>query len=454
MELIRYGLNATIVALSEWDVFSPNGRNYTAPVGILGLGPSPIASAYDLSPPPSSLLGQMKENGTIASLFCGLHMGSALLGQSGSMVLGGYEQNRVLGDVGTFDLLTSENQGPQAFLLDVFLGVETGASPFNQSNNISLWHSIDDQGASQSQAAGGKTGSRLVSINPSAPYMYMPVGICETAAQYLPLTWDEGLGLYTWFMGSQYTRVVGSPAFMAIVLADNGAKNITIKVPFQLLNLTLLPPIVDTPTQYFPCRPMNSSTPFMLGRAFLQAAFLGFEYEHNLTFIAQGPGPDMEQSIIKTYEPADTNVTANALGTFASSWASSWTVLDVNHTTSTSSSNATSTSQPTSPSPSPSPGGLSGGAIAGAVVGSVLGVLVIVTVTIVLWRKKKRTGEDVKAGTYNITQAPPPSDQAMGTSAHPSELNHWAKPSEAYGNAPPHEMVVEERVHEAPHQME
>ena len=103
--------------------------------------------------------------------------------------------------------------------------------------------------------------------------------------------------LYTWNLGDQFPRIVDSPAFMAIVLADNEAKNITIKIPFQLLNLTLSPPIVGISIQYSPCMPSAAYSPYMLSRAFLQAAFLRFEYEHNLSFIAQASGPNMEQSV-------------------------------------------------------------------------------------------------------------------------------------------------------------
>lgn len=448
--------NASIAAYHQWEVLCPNGRNYTAPVGILGLGPS--------GNDPSSLLGQMKADGTIASMFGGLHIGSALLEQPGSMILGGYEQNRVLGDVGTFDLFPT---GPRAFLLDVVLGVETGASPFNRSSNISLWHGIEDSThyAGQSQDAGGRTGSRLINFNPSVPYMYLPLGICETAAQYLPLTWNADLELYTWNIGEEAARIISSPAYVAFVFADNQAKNITIKVPFQVLNLTLLPPIVDIPTQYFPCMPWDEPLNhqeillfggYLLGRAFLQAAFLGFEFEHNLSYIAQAPGPTMEQSSVKTYQPNDTSVTPNPLGTFASSWASSWKILDSEHSTDNSTNKTINTltsdnktsSQPTS---SPSGGGFSGGATAGVVVGSVFGALAIAAAAALLWRKRKTISRQAAINVKNEVTTAPLSDQFTGADGYPTELAHCQEPSEVYGNAPPHEMV-EDGMHEAPNQ--
>lgn len=455
-------LNTSTTAISRWDVSFPNGRSYTPVVGVLGLGydqpPMGPSSGEDFQ----SLLEQFKASGTTASMFCGLHIGSASLNQSGSMVLGGYEQNRVLGEVGTFDL--GATRGPSAFLLDVVLDVETGVSPFNQSSSISLWHGLEDDPdrVRESNRHGGRTGSRLISVNPSVPYMYLPKGLCETAARYLPLTWDAGLGLYTWNINDEFTDIVSSPAYMGIVLADRQSKNITIKVPFKLLNLTLLPPIVDTPTQYFPCQPslVDDDRTFdfyvgpVLGRAFLQAAFLGFEYEHSLAYIAQAPGPTMEQRIIKTFQPNDSSITPNALGTFASSWASSWKVLESNHSrdnstvnsTNTSSSNDTTSSKPTT---SLSQGGLSGGAGAGVAVGSLLGALGIVAAAALLWRKRRGNSRKVARDETNEASVVPTSDQSTGPDGYPSELAHEQHPSEAQGNAPPHEMV-EDGVHEAP----
>lgn len=303
--------------------------------------------------------------------------------------------------------------------------------------------------------------------------MYMPLGICENAAQYLPLAWNVGLGLYTWNLNDNFSRIVGSPAFMAIVLADTQARNITIKVPFQLLNLTLLPPIVDTPTQYFPCRPsIPLDSAYVLGRAFLQAAFLGFDYEDNVTYIAQAPGPRMEQSIWKTYQPNDT-VISTSLATFASSWSSSWKVLEDDNTTSinntTNINNTTSTNNTTSanntmtlPQPTSSSKDhrqIPGGAIAGAVVGSVLGAMAIIAAVAFLWRKKS-TRQKATSRNYNGTTAQRFGDHPISTAEHPSELAHWPKPSEvygngpseAYGNAPPHEMEVPHRIQEVANQ--
>ncbi|KAL8639880.1 MAG: hypothetical protein Q9226_008816, partial [Calogaya cf. arnoldii] len=210
-----------MTTLSKWKVLFPNEHSYTPLVGILGLGGS-YASYLKDSP---SILEQMSEKGIIASKFCGFHIGSAPLNQPGSMVLGGYEKNRVLGDVGMFDLGTSDTiptAGPRASHLDVVPDFETGPSPFNESKGISLWHHLNDDPPLDPSRRG-------ININPSVPYMYLPKGICEGAAQYLALTWNEGLALYRWDIGNESFRIISSSAYMAFVLADKNFKNITIK---------------------------------------------------------------------------------------------------------------------------------------------------------------------------------------------------------------------------------
>lgn len=70
---------------------------------------------------------------------------------------------------------------------------------------------------------------------------------------------------------------------------SSNTHTIDIKVPFALLNLTLDYPLVDRPTPYFPCMPTNRT--YGLGRAFLQAAFVGVNWGNGVGswFLAQCP---------------------------------------------------------------------------------------------------------------------------------------------------------------------
>lgn len=144
----------------------------------------------------------------------------------------------------------------------------------------------------------------------------------------------------------------------------------TIKVPFRLLDLTLMSPIVETPTQYFPCKPSNSTRDsgfWQFGRAFLQAAFVGANYEQLTAFLAQAPGPYGEGSIIKEIMPEASTIESSSIDWFRKSWEPLWTVLEE----------------------SQQGNGLSPGVIGGITAGSVVAVLLVITVTL-LWRRHMR----------------------------------------------------------------
>ncbi|KAI9148846.1 hypothetical protein HJFPF1_10888 [Paramyrothecium foliicola] len=407
--------NSSVVAADRWDITLPSGEEYASNFSLIGLAP-PVGPGDR----PPSILEQYVAEDLIASKTYGLHIGSVPLGQSGSFILGGYDQNRVLGEVGVFDLVQDATLqdylpvgAPTAYLVDLVLGVETGGSPFNNTALGSVWQGLGENQAAEeaTRRVGGATGSALVTFNPGAPYIQLPVGNCEAIAARLPLTWRENLGLYTWNRDDpQFERIVRSPAYAGFILADRTAKNITIKVPFSLLNLTLESPIVDTPTPYFPCRPADTPS-WHLGRAFLQGAFLGLNYDQNLLYLAQAPGPDMDQSVIRTHEAEETTIMSNDAGTFEKTWRSRWTVLEEDENNGPPSSNGTEpgTSPGINQGSNTSSSSLSGGAIAGIVVG-VVAVIVVAAVAVFLWRRRRRGPqvaiEEEKPETHQLPEAP------------------------------------------------
>ncbi|KAK4132200.1 hypothetical protein BT67DRAFT_93625 [Trichocladium antarcticum] len=180
----------------------------------------------------TSIIEQMKKTGLVTSNSFGLHTGSAALGQGGSLVIGGYEQNRL----GT----------PFIFLAEVTIGVETGRWPFNTSerNMGGIWEGTTDAaGLRASSLLGGRIGSVVVSPNPAVPGIYLQGPTCANAAKHLPVKWDDRLKYYLWdTRDPAYWAIVNSGAYLGFVLADTQATNVTIKVPFKLLNLTLESP--------------------------------------------------------------------------------------------------------------------------------------------------------------------------------------------------------------------
>jgi hypothetical protein len=409
-------VHQAIVAAETWEVDLPDGTNYTSRFGYLGLGhyrgslPNPYGS---------SILAQFKSRGLIKSASWGLHIGSVLLKQPGSLVLGGYEQNRALGDVGVFHI--DEWDRPMIFLLDLSLGVETGGSPFDTNKQLgSVWQGLGGSklGEQATKDNGGIKGSALFMANPAVPYIYLPPGNCEAIAEYLPVTWRKEFGLYAWNTDdAQYKRIINSPAYLAFTFADRTATNLTIKVPFRLLDLILEKPIAKTPTKYFPCRPVNDTDWWMLGRAFLQGAFLGVNFEKDLVYLAQAPGPDMEQSVVRTHEIDDTSIMTNPAKSFEKTWRSTWTIIEDEKQENNTHENGKNNH----------PKDMSAGAIAGIVVGGVA-FIAIALAAFMFWRRRR-------AGKVTATNGL--TTQKQGT-------------PEAPGGELPHEFFSPTKIHEAP----
>lgn len=359
----------------------PSGDLYTAEVGHLALGaPGNGSVEYESGVQGQRFLGALAAKGTVPSNSFGLHYGSALLNAVGSLTWGGYDQSRVLGDVGSYELHVASQNFMVPLLLDIQIGVETGASPFNASSFTNLL---------QINSTYGFNGAQPTDINPMLPYMYMDPATCAAIAQHLPVTPQDTTGLYIWNTTSPlYSSIINSPSYLAFIFATSGANNLTIKIPFQLLNLTLDTPIASPPTQYFPCKSFHAddgSNHYFFGKAFLQAAFLGMNWEQSRFFLAQAPGPGAAAPNLQAIESGDTNINSDPIASFAQSWEKNWTPIEAA---------AGNSSGASAPSPATtSKSSLSGGAKAGIAVGVILGVLAIVALGVYFWSSRRRGGK-------------------------------------------------------------
>ncbi|KAK3312105.1 hypothetical protein B0H66DRAFT_584976 [Apodospora peruviana] len=374
-------VNASIYAMNTSKIVMPDGRSYRPEVGNLGLG-----RPTDTDFVGESMIQQMKTARLVASNSFALHMGSAALGQKGSLILGGYEENRIIAPVAAIEMQLGV---PIIFLTDVFLGVEVGQWPIGDHSTPDevIWEGTgsDQLGASIAKQFGGSVGSALVTPNPAVPGIYLPPPTCANIAKRLPVTFDAKLGYYLWNANGtagDAAVMINSDVYIAFVLADTQAQNLTIKVPLKLLNLTLQAPIVETPVAYFPCHDVHTQMEagyWELGRAFLQATFFAVSYDQNLTFLAQGPGPDYGQSVLQTLKPEDrTLVPSNK--TLADTWRAHW------KTTTTADILADNNKDESS--------GLSQGAIAGIAVGAVFGLVLGCAVGWWFWRRRR--GQHIK----------------------------------------------------------
>ncbi|KAE8141232.1 aspartic peptidase domain-containing protein [Aspergillus pseudotamarii] len=360
--------NVSLNAFSDTYQVYPGGKVYQVEMGVLSLGCSDINQTFtgNRNIETTFVPSYLYEHDDIPSYSYGMHIGSVPLGIPGSLVLGGYDKSRVLGDVST---QSYSNGDLPIDLLDLKIGVVSGGSPWTYTDKPGLLH----QGNTSINY--GVT----VFASGADPYIYLPHSTCEAIAAELPVTHHPEYGLYFWNTeDKRYSEIVSAPTYLGFTFSKNGLNNanITIKVPFSLLNLTLGAPLVDRPTLYFPC--MGTDGSYVLGRAFMQAAFVGVNWgpHQGSWFLAQAPGPNIPGTTTAvTINPSDSTVSSSS-SDWEISWKGVWKELP---TTS-----ASNTSTPTRPEDKSQSSGFSMGAKVGIAVG--VAAAAIVVICFIAWR--------------------------------------------------------------------
>ena len=347
----------------------PNGASYV-PLSLFTLDPTvlDLPKGPKFSATEVTLLVDLLNTTDIASSSWAMHIGSYSQAINGSLVIGGYDQTRVVGTPGA---LPSNGVS----LASISIGASTGG--YNWTNLVLTKNYLDGQILD-------------VSLTPSVPYLYLPASACEALADDLPISFNEGLNLYVWETNNaSYSDIVTSPSWLNFTFKSQDTSGpISIRVPFALLNLTLEPPLVNSPINYFPCSPSDASF-YALGRAFLQAAFIGQNYNSSTFWLGQAPGPNGlgAGSNIKVLYPSDTAIVPSPGGkTFEQSWEG---VLKPISSSSTA-------------APSAGSSALSNGAIAGIVVGVIVPVACAL-VFVIMWLMRRRSRNRRSAETQKRT---------------------------------------------------
>ncbi|MCJ1265655.1 hypothetical protein MMC22_005535 [Lobaria immixta] len=368
--------NLSIILASNISMVYPDGSRYPPQVGKLALGSPAVNQTFTADGPSinaSLLTGSLEEQNQVSSSSYGLHVGSASLGPELSLWIGGYDASRITGLVSVQPI---QDQWCVIDLLDIGIGVDHGGSPFSFTSRDRLLTDVSSSAPSIS-----------VTMDPSAPYLALPNSTCAAIAKNIPVTYQTKYGLYFWNVDDvQYQRIVTSPSYLSFTFRASGPSitRLVIKVPFKLLNLTLEAPLIDKPTFYFPCQPPQDSSTYSLGRAFLQAAFLGVNWDEEppTWYLAQAPGPNTSSSPFQI--DFGDNVAASSTASWNDTWEGSWIPLADN----SSKPNQTSSGDsPNSSGSSSSKRGLTAGAKAGIAIGCAA-IVIAVLLGIVFYRRR------------------------------------------------------------------
>lgn len=385
-------LNVSLTGLSDAYQTYPNGRNYPIEVGILSMGAPSLTHIWGYTMMFIGSYMYTTASRRTPSYSYGIHIGSAKLGIPGSAWLGGYDKNRIMGETSAqpFTPYTTNPGGNLVIgLQDIGLGVATGGSPWSYSQKSGLL----------SGSNSSLTAPVTVQLDFTLPYLYLPPSTCDNIASTLPVTFNPDLGLYLWNTDDEnYHKIVTSPAYLSFLFQKDSTnnKNITIKVPFALLNLTLQAPLVSEETPYFPCYPSNNV--YSLGRAFLQAAFVAEDFGtgdgYGTWFMAQAPGPGLVDVPDQTIIQASSSSIPTTGNSWEVSWDSHWTALPSSNTTSNGTNSMTAVPDASNSGSS----GLSQGATIGIGVGCGVGAAVLICGLVWFFVIRRRRNQRQSAG--------------------------------------------------------
>lgn len=236
-----------------------------------------------------SLLDTLKSQSLIPSLSFGYSAGAAYSSpkDSGSLVLGGYDQARYT---------------PSNF--SVPLG-----GPNNQTLGVSLKSIV-------AQNVFGGTLSLLPSGNPvvttidsTVSHLWLPQDVCDVFAQAFGLTYDSPTGLYL-VNGTIHSQLLQMNPSVTFTIGSNStstSSTTNIVLPYAAFDLQAGIPIYNSSTLYFPIRVAANESQYVLGRTLLQEAYLFVDWERQNFTVAQVVHQNTTQNIVPVLSPSESS---------------------------------------------------------------------------------------------------------------------------------------------------
>lgn len=117
-------------------------------------------------------------------------------------------------------------------------------------------------------------------VDSSTPYMILPLEICQTFEKSLGLSWDDNAGLYL-INQTEYERLKSGNGNITMNIGSNG-RSTALRLPVGSLILHAGIPLIAKPSRFFALKRANDSTPYTLGRVFLQNAYITADYDKRI----------------------------------------------------------------------------------------------------------------------------------------------------------------------------
>ncbi|KAL7817961.1 aspartic peptidase domain-containing protein [Trichoderma aethiopicum] len=345
-------------------------------LGMLGLSPHPTNFTSQNDPQPS-FMQLLKNESAIPSLSYSYNAGAKYrLNQAlGSLILGGYDTSAYQDTNSSYKFFSDQSR-------DLTIGVQsisTNASAEDtvlQSSLISMF------------------------IDSSVAEMWLPLDACHAFEKAFGLKYNSSLELYLVSDSLHKSLVDSNPSVtFTITTAITGGSTFNITFPYASFDLTLNPPLIKKSSRYFPLKRAANETQYILGRTFLQEAYLIVDYERGNFSVHPRVWNESAESKIVTILPVAPSVPNSG-----------------------------------------SSHSLSGGAIAGIVIGVCVVIAAIALAALrylVVTRRKKKTTESDEVeitamstpGNAAPTETPKPEPTEGGLGVRELEGDESAKPT-------------------------
>ncbi|KAK5725348.1 hypothetical protein LTR15_003533 [Elasticomyces elasticus] len=234
-------------------------------VGSLGLSPVSF-NISDLNNPLPSVLGILRNESIVPSSSWGYTAGSAYSEPQvyGSLVFGGYDKARV--GAALYDVPFSGDTSRD-------LQVQLQAITYNTIGSVPL---LAD--------------TIHIFIDSMVSQIWLPLTVCERFEQAFNLTWNAAHQQYLVDDDVHTALAEQNPVFsFTIGSPDADAGTVNIALPYAAFDLNTTLPIGSS--RYFPLQRAQNSTQYVLGRTFLQEAYIFADYDRQNFSISQAVPP-------------------------------------------------------------------------------------------------------------------------------------------------------------------
>ncbi|EHK44452.1 hypothetical protein TRIATDRAFT_24056, partial [Trichoderma atroviride IMI 206040] len=250
-------------------------------LGVLALNPRPTNFTTQ-NEPQQSFMQLLKNSSAIPSLSYSYNAGAPyrLNKALGSLILGGFDTSAYQDTNSSYKFFSDQSR-------DLSIGIQsisTNASADNtvlQSDLISMF------------------------IDSSVAEIYLPLDACHAFEKAFGLTYNTTLEMYL-VSDSLHSKLTSeNPAVtFEITTPITGGSSFNITFPYASFDLTANPPLLKSSSRYFPLKRAANDTQYVLGRTFLQEAYLIVDYERgNFSVHPRVWNASAESNIVTIFPP-------------------------------------------------------------------------------------------------------------------------------------------------------